>query len=202
MHSSIMDFSSLEFYEAELLADPAVESHRLTDLAGVTSTPIASSPLEFIDTAGAGFDEELEPDGQSRRNRREADLIAAKVKALLNSGVAPEQIGVITPYAAQVRLLREKLPDADLEIDTVDGFQGREKEAILISMVRSNEKGEIGFLADLRRTNVAMTRARRKLLMIGDSATLSSEPFYARLLAYMESIGAYRTVWEDEDANV
>ena len=74
----------------------------------------------------------------------------------------------------------------DLEIDTVDGFQGREKEAILISLVRSNEQGEIGFLADMRRMNVAMTRARRKLFVIGDSATLSSDPFYARLIAYFE----------------
>ncbi len=119
------------------------------------------------------------------------------VNELLAAGVAADQIGVITPYAAQARLLREKLPMGDLEIDTVDGFQGREKEAIVISLVRSNERGEIGFLADLRRTNVAMTRARRKLILIGDSATLSSDPFYARLIAHFESHGAYRTVWED-----
>ena len=86
---------------------------------------------------------------------------------------------MIAPYAAQVRLLRERLPDAELEIDTVDGFQGREKEAIVISLVRSNERGEIGFLADVRRMNVAMTRARRKLLVVGDSATLAADPFYA-----------------------
>jgi superfamily I DNA and/or RNA helicase len=95
-------------------------------------------------------------------------------------------------------LLREKLPLSELEIDTVDGFQGREKEVIVISLVRSNETGEIGFLSDLRRTNVAMTRARRKLLMIGDSATLSSDPFYARLVAHFESQGAYHTVWEED----
>ena len=133
-------------------------------------------------------------------NRREADLVAAKVRALLAAGVAAGEIGVITPYAAQARLLREKLPIAGLEIDTVDGFQGREKEAIVISLVRSNESGEIGFLSDLRRTNVAMTRARRKLIMIGDSATLSADPFYARLIAHFESHGAYHTVWEEDGA--
>ena len=121
-----------------------------------------------------------------------------KVNALMAAGVTANQIGVITPYAAQARLLREKLSDGELEIDTVDGFQGREKEAIVISLVRSNERGEIGFLSDLRRTNVAMTRARRKLLMIGDSATLSSDPFYARLIAHFEAHGAYRSVWEED----
>ena len=84
-----------------------------------------------------------------------------------------------------------------LEIDSVDGFQGREKEAVVISLVRSNTKGEIGFLADVRRMNVALTRARRKLLVIGDTATLSNHPFYARLIEYFESIGAYHTVWEE-----
>jgi superfamily I DNA and/or RNA helicase len=126
------------------------------------------------------------------------------VNELLAAGVAAAQVGIITPYAAQARLLGELLPhpdleiDAAIEIDTVDGFQGREKEAIVISFVRSNERGEIGFLSDLRRTNVAMTRARRKLTLIGDSATLSAEPFYARLIAHCESQGAYRTVWEEE----
>ena len=198
MHTAIMEFSSLEFYEAELMADPSVASHRLIDLPDVTHIALTEWPLEFIDTAGASFDEETEPDGQSRLNRREADLVATKVNALLAAGVAASQIGVITPYAAQARLLREKLPTSELEIDTVDGFQGREKEAIVISLVRSNERGEIGFLSDLRRMNVAMTRARRKLLMVGDSATLSSDPFYARLVAHCESQGAYRTVWEED----
>lgn len=198
MHAAIMDFSSLEFYDAELLAHDSVSGHRLCDLPGVTSGPLTELPIEFIDTAGAGYDEELEPDGESRRNSHEANLVVAKVRALIEAGVAAGDIGVITPYAAQVRLLREKLAIDDLEIDTVDGFQGREKEVIVISLVRSNETGEIGFLSDLRRTNVAMTRARRKLIMIGDSATLSSEPFYARLIEYFESQGAYRTVWEEE----
>jgi superfamily I DNA and/or RNA helicase len=124
--------------------------------------------------------------------------VVTKVRALLEAGVRASEIGVITPYAAQVRLLREKLSVEGLEIDTVDGFQGREKEAIVISMVRSNDIGEIGFLSDLRRMNVAMTRARRKLIVIGDSATLSADPFYARLIEYFEGQGAYRTVWEED----
>jgi len=200
MHTAIMEFSSLEFYEAELVAAASVESHLLRELPGVSGDAPADAALEFIDTAGAGYEEEVEPDGQSRMNRREADLAAAKVRALLAAGVAASDIGVITPYAAQARLLAEKLPIEGLEIDTVDGFQGREKEAIVISLVRSNESGEIGFLSDLRRTNVAMTRARRKLIMIGDSATLSADPFYARLIAHFETHGAYHTVWEEDGA--
>ena len=154
-------------------------------------------PVEFIDTAGAGYDEELEPDGESRMNRQEADLVAGKVRELLDAGVAARDIAVISPYGAQVRLLREQLDLPGLEIDSVDGFQGSEKEAVVISLVRSNSQGEIGFLGDIRRMNVAMTRARRKLLMVGDSATLGGHPFYTRLLEYCERLGAYRTVWEE-----
>ena len=119
---------------------------------------------------------------------------------LLDSGVAAGDIAVIAPYAAQVRLLREQLSVAGLEIDSVDGFQGREKEAVMMSLVRSNPKAEIGFLADVRRMNVAMTRARRKLLVVGDSATVSGHPFYRRMIEYFEGLGAYRTVWEEEGA--
>jgi superfamily I DNA and/or RNA helicase len=150
----------------------------------------------LIDTAGASYDEELEPAGESRRNPAEAEVVGRQVQALLDAGVSPAEIAVITPYAAQVRLLREQLPIAGLEIDTVDGFQGREKEAVVISLVRSNTTGEIGFLGDIRRMNVALTRARRKLIIIGDSATIAGHPFYHRLLAYFEGQGAYKTVWE------
>ena len=126
-------------------------------------------------------------------------MVCRKVGELLAAGVAPDRIGVIAPYAAQVRLLRERLAERPgLEIDSVDGFQGREKEAIIISLVRSNARGEIGFLKDVRRMNVAMTRARRKLLVVGDSATLSADPFYVRMLEYFEGLGAYRTVWEED----
>ncbi|MFL5865176.1 MAG: C-terminal helicase domain-containing protein, partial [Solirubrobacteraceae bacterium] len=147
----------------------------------------------------AGYEEEVEPDGESRRNEQEARLVERKVRALREAGVAAEQIGVITPYAAQVRRLRELLSVPGLEVDSVDGFQGREKEAVVLSLVRSNAEGDIGFLADVRRTNVALTRARRKLLVVGDSATLSALPFYRRLFEYFEAVGAYHTVWEEDE---
>jgi ATP-dependent RNA/DNA helicase IGHMBP2 len=198
MHEAIMKFSSHEFYDASLRAHQSVAAHRLCDLPGITATPLTETPVEFIDTAGAGYDEEKEPDGESRLNPGEAGLVRRKVLALLEAGVAAADVAVIAPYAAQVRRLREELPIDGLEIDSVDGFQGREKEAVIISLVRSNVEGEIGFLADVRRTNVALTRARRKLLVIGDSATLSALPFYRRMIEYFEGIGAYHTVWEEE----
>ncbi len=199
MHQAIMDFSSSEFYEGTLIADSAVVDHRLCDLPSVSSSQLTDEPILFIDTAGAGYDEQTEPDGESRLNPREAELVGARVEALVDAGVSPSDIAVITPYAAQVRLLRDQLLDeyANLEVDTVDGFQGREKEAVVISLVRCNSHGEIGFLDDVRRMNVALTRARRKLVVIGDSATIGGYPFYARLLEYFELLGVYHTVWEE-----
>lgn len=198
MHAAIMGFSNAEFYNGELIAHDSVASHRLCDLAGVEANPLTEMPVQFIDTAGASYDEELEEDTGSRRNVQEAALAVKKVAALLDAGVNAAQIGVITPYRAQVRLLRERLGHVpELEIDSVDGFQGREKEAIVVSLVRSNNEGEIGFLADTRRTNVALTRARRKLLVIGDSATLAHDGFYQRMLTYFEQIGATSSVWEE-----
>jgi superfamily I DNA and/or RNA helicase len=111
--------------------------------------------------------------------------------------MAAAEIAVIAPYAAQVRWLRQRAPHPELEVDTVDGFQGREKEAVVISLVRSNREGEIGFLGDRRRMNVAITRARRKLILIGDSSTLGGHPFFSDLLEYIESIGAYRSAWNE-----
>jgi hypothetical protein len=198
MHAAIMGFSSAEFYGDELIADESVIGHRLCDLPGVAAGPLTESPVQFIDTAGASYDEDLEEDTESRLNRQEAALAARKVRELLEAGLSPQQVAVIAPYRAQVRLLRDLLRDVDgLEIDSVDGFQGREKEAVVISLVRSNPEGDIGFLADTRRTNVALTRARRKLIVIGDSATLANDPFYQRMLTHFESIGAYSSVWEE-----
>jgi superfamily I DNA and/or RNA helicase len=199
MHEQIMDFSSAEFYGGLLQADERVRQHRLCDLPGVTAGLLTEMPVQFIDTAGAGYDEELEPDGESRLNPQEADLVARKVRALLEAGVPARDIAVIAPYAAQVRRLRRLLPVVGLEIDSVDGFQGREKEAVVLSLVRSNGEGEVGFLADERRMNVALTRARRKLLVVGDSATLAVLPFYQRLVEYFEAVGAYQTVWEEAE---
>jgi hypothetical protein len=197
MHEAIMAYSSATFYGGALEADASVRTHRLCDLPGVLANPLTMSAVEFIDTAGAGYDEEPEPDGESRLNPREAELVGRKVRALLDAGVSPAAVAVIAPYAAQVRHLRERLTVPGLEIDSVDGFQGREKEAVVLSLVRSNREGAVGFLADIRRMNVALTRARRKLLVIGDSATLSCHPFYQGLFSYFESIDAYRSVWEE-----
>jgi ATP-dependent RNA/DNA helicase IGHMBP2 len=204
MHEQIMEFSSQQLYEGRLIADPSVRDHRLCGLPNVREQPMTQEPVAFYDSAGANWDEELEPSGLSKRNRNEAKLVLQKVGELLEAGVDPQAIGVIAPYAAQVRLLRDSASKqaprelwCRVEIDTVDGFQGREKEAIVISMVRSNPQHEIGFLADRRRMNVALTRARRKLIVIGDSATLGIEPFYQAFLQYISEVHAYHTVWEE-----
>jgi superfamily I DNA and/or RNA helicase len=198
MQESIMAFSANEFYDGTLQAHESVAGHRLCDLPGIASSQLTEAPVEFVDTAGAGYEEEKEPDGESRFNSREAALVRRRVEALIAAGLSPSAIAIIAPYAAQVRHLREQIGVQGVEIDSVDGFQGREKEAVLVSFVRSNSEGEIGFLADVRRTNVALTRARRKLIVVGDSATLSAHPFYARLFGYFESSGSYHTVWEED----
>src|SRR5260370_5290497 len=194
MHESIMKFSSRQFYDGELQAHDSVRGHLLCDLPGVIASPLTKTPVHFIDTAGAGYDEQEEPGGGSRRNPQEADLVCRKVHALLDAGLTAEAIAVIAPYSAQVRLLREKLEIPGLEIDSVDGFQGREKEAVVLSLVRSKLEGEAGFLADVRRMDGALTRARRKVIVIGDSATLSCHPFYQGLFDHFESIGAHHSV--------
>ena len=196
MHEQIMQFSSQHFYDGTLSADPSVGAHTLGELAGVAAEALDERPVVYIDTAGAGWEEQLEPEGLSRLNPREGQLVLDQVGALCAAGVPPADIAVIAPYAAQVRWLRQHAELATLEIDTVDGFQGREKEAVVICTVRSNQLGEIGFLSDARRMNVALTRARRKLIVIGDSATLGSDPFFAQLLEWFETCGAYQSVWE------
>jgi len=199
MHEDIMTFSSDEFYNSTLQADEQVIHHLLPDLPAIVRNELTETAVHFIDTAGASYDEELEPDGESRLNPLEAALVVRKVTALLAAGVKASDIGVITPYSAQVRFLREEMKQPDVEINSVDGFQGREKEVIIISLVRSNIEGEIGFLGDTRRMNVALTRARRKLIVIGDSATITVNSFYQRLVTYFERIGAYHSVWEETE---
>ena len=199
MHEQIMAFSSRMFYDGSQVADSTVRDHLLVDLPHVRREPLTETAVTFIDTAGAGYDEEKEEDGFSRFNLDEAKLAVAQVQTLLAAGVLPEEIALISPYAAQVRLLREMLgagEEAAVEVNSVDGFQGREKEVIIVSLVRANQAGEIGFLADTRRMNVALTRARRKLIIIGDSATITAHPFYNELVVYLEQIEAYHSVWE------
>jgi superfamily I DNA and/or RNA helicase len=201
MHQHIMQFSSQYFYDNQLLADDSVRDATLTD---------DQPPLTFIDTAGSGFQEKTDPETLSTYNEEEALLLLRHLNDLIEN-LTPSyflenklNVGIITPYKAQVKLLTENYLDfpyiAELQslitIDTVDAFQGREREVIYISLVRSNSKGEIGFLSDIRRTNVAMTRAKKKLVILGDSATLGNHPFYSKLLDYVQDIGAYRSAFE------
>jgi ATP-dependent RNA/DNA helicase IGHMBP2 len=198
MHERIMEWPSRELYEGRLEAHASVAAHLLRDLPGVTLSPETEAPLVFIDTAGCDLEEVVDAEGDSKANDGEADIAVAHVERLLAAGLRPEQIALITPYNAQVDRLRARLSTAHplLEIGSVDGFQGREKEAIVISLVRSNPRGEVGFLADDRRTNVAVTRARRHLAVIGDSATISRHAFLGRLVAHCEAKGDYRSAWE------
>lgn len=196
MHNQIMRFSSAEFYESSLVAAASVREHLLCDLPGIAADPMTQTAVRFFDTAGSGCEEESEAEGTSLQNPGEARLVAAQVARLIELGIAPADIAVITPYAAQARLLRDLVESPGVEVDTVDGFQGREKEAVVISLVRSNQKGELGFLTDTRRMNVALTRARRKLIVFGDSSTLANHEFYFRLLEYFEQEDVYGTVWE------
>ena len=208
MHEDIMRFSSDHFYDGKLVADEHVAGHRLCELPGIDTAEETEKPVEFFDSAGAGWEEVIEPEGLSKLNEKEATFVAFKVRQLIKHGVAVEDIAVIAPYAAQVRRLRKIFRNvktesgeiaeiANVEVDTVDGFQGREKEVVVISLVRSNTQCEIGFLQDYRRTNVALTRARRKLIVVGDSATLGSDEFYGSLFQYFESINSYRSVFEE-----
>ncbi|MCP4426885.1 MAG: AAA family ATPase, partial [Chloroflexi bacterium] len=159
MHKQIMEFSSAAFYDGDLQADDSVQGHLLCDLPGAARNDLTGTAVTFIDTAGAGCDDSQPTDSASRHNPEEAALAAKKVGQLLNANIPANGIAIITPYSAQVRLLRELLPDG-IRIGTVDGFQGREMEAIIISLVRSNREGKVGFLAEKRRMNVALTRAR------------------------------------------
>ncbi len=196
MHERIMRFSSDTFYDGSLTAHESVSQHVLSDLPTIAADGVDDAPVVFYDTAGAGWEEKLEENGLSKLNPNEGKLVLEQVAALCEAGLAPADIAVIAPYAAQVRWLRQNCEYDQLEIDTVDGFQGREKEAVVMCTVRSNSKGEVGFLSDSRRMNVALTRARRKLIVIGDSSTLGSDAFFTNLLQWFEDVGAYRTVWE------
>jgi superfamily I DNA and/or RNA helicase len=196
MHASLMALPSRAFYGGELRAHPAVAARTLGDLLPQASG-LDAPPLLFLDTAGKGFEESREPGTESLRNEGEAGLVVARARELLEAGLAPEQLAVITPYSAQAALVRELLSAwPTLEVDTIDAFQGREKEAVLLSLVRSNGEQQVGFLEDLRRMNVAITRARRHLFVVGDSATLSGHDFYADVVEEAQAQGGYRSAWE------
>ena len=201
MHQEIMKFSAEYFYDNALVADDSVKNETLAP---------DESPVEFIDTAGCGYNEAQDPETLSRFNEDEARLLMGVVEALVERIGAESwldknlSLGIITPYRAQVDYLH-KLAESSvileplhalISINTVDAFQGQERDVIAISFVRSNDKSEVGFLGDIRRTNVAMTRAKKKLIMIGDSATLGSHPFYTELLDYVQGRGFYKSAFE------
>lgn len=194
MNKVIMEWSSIEMYEGALEAHESIALQSLNDFEGLEGNlfPV----LMFIDTAGCEMEEKKEDHGDSVCNIEEACIVMNYVQQLVSSGIPMSSIGVITPYSAQVTLLRSMRADmfgSDLEVSTVDGFQGREKEVIIISMVRSNSQNEVGFLSDCRRMNVAVTRARKHCVLIGDSDTISTNPFLSRLLKYFEEYGDYQS---------
>jgi superfamily I DNA and/or RNA helicase len=188
MHKDIMGFSNEKFYNNQLEAHESVgerllEGHILA--------------AEYIDTAGCGYNEQEGEDGDSRANPEEAQLIRRYIERELTGISQENSIAVISPYRAQIDILDEVFAaDKRIVVNTIDSFQGQERDVVLISLVRSNDSGEIGFLKDYRRLNVALTRAKKKLVVFGDSATLASDKFYSDFINYMEHRGAYRTAWE------
>ncbi|MGW8122948.1 AAA domain-containing protein [Roseivirga echinicomitans] len=192
MHPHIMKFSSDYFYEGRLEVAPEI-IFRDKELEGPR--------FEFIDTAGCGFSEKVKKETLSTYNEEEAKLIIQLLSKSITEG---KRVGVIAPYKAQIELLRdllhaEELLDPfkeDISVNTVDAFQGQERDVIFISLVRSNDKNEIGFLKEYRRMNVAMTRAKSKLVVVGDSATLGKDSFYNAVIDYVQSIGGYKSAFE------
>ena len=180
MREAIAGFSGNYFYNGLLLTAP-----HLTN---------AGMHICFVDTAGSGFNEVHGNDGVSLQNKGELQL--AK-KIIETESLNPAATAFISPYSGQVAAAKEALP-GEMRISTIDSFQGQEKECIILSLVRSNDDGDIGFLKDYRRMNVAITRAKEQLIVIGDSATIGADPFYNSFLTYIEKHGIYKTVWEFE----
>ncbi|KAM6157932.1 DNA-binding protein SMUBP-2 [Rhynchocyon petersi] len=198
MHQAIARWASEALYHGQLVAHPSVAEHLLRDLPGVAATEETTLPLLLIDTTGCGLCELEGDEEQSRGNPGEVRLVTLHVQALVDAGVLARDIAVITPYNLQVDLLRQSLAPRypELEVKSVDGFQGREKEAVILSFVRSNRKGEVGFLAEDRRINVAVTRARRHVAVICDSRTVSNHAFLKALVSYFSEHGQVRTAFE------
>ena len=193
MNEAIMRCSSDWFYHGEVEAAPMVKYRGILDL---------DKAIEWKDTSGDTSHEQFVGDNFGRINKEEAQLtlltLAEYFVRIGRQRIIDERIdvGIISPYRAQVQYLRHLIKKTDfykpfrkiIAVNTVDGFQGQERDIIVISMVRSNEEGQIGFLRDLRRMNVAITRARMKLIILGDSATLTRHPFYRRLKEYIDSL--------------
>lgn len=193
MHEAIMRFSSQWFYDNQVEAAPDVKHRGILDW---------DRPITWIDTSEMEFKEEFVGDSFGRINKSEADLLIDKLQAYIEriggQRILDERIdfAIISPYKAQVQYLRGKVKNSAtlrpyrhlFTINTVDGFQGQERDVVFISLVRANEQGQIGFLGDLRRMNVAMTRARMKLVILGEAATLSHHPFYKALIHYINTL--------------
>ncbi len=190
MNEQIMKFSSEWFYNGMVESAPTVSHRGILDY---------DTPMMWIDTAECDGKEEFVGENFGRINRAEAELTLQTLQQYLEKigkqRILDESIdvGIISPYRAQVQLLRKELRKREffrpyrhlLTVNTVDGFQGQERDIILISLVRSNDGGDIGFLRDLRRMNVAITRARMKLIILGSSETMTSHPFYKKLYEYV-----------------
>uniref|UniRef100_A0A0A8YSR3 DNA2/NAM7 helicase-like C-terminal domain-containing protein n=1 Tax=Arundo donax TaxID=35708 RepID=A0A0A8YSR3_ARUDO len=205
MHDSIAMWASNEMYHGLLKSSCSVASHLLADSPVVKATWITRCPLLLLDTRvpyGAlniGCKEHLDPAGTgSFYNEGEADIVTQHVLNLVHCGVSPTAIVVQSPYIAQVQLLREKLEEypglSAVEISTIDSFQGREADAVVISMVRSNPLGAVGFLGDSRRINVAITRARKHVTVVCDTSTICHSTFLARLLRHIRRYGHVKHV--------
>lgn len=205
MNKIIMGFSNKWFYGNELIADESIAGHQLVNEES-GSLPVC---LEFIDTAGCSYEEVQNPETLSYSNPGEGRVLLQHLEQLTRdysqrTHADPISIGIISPYKEQREWLKEELAllsldkskVKELSVKTIDGFQGEERDVIYISLVRSNEVSEIGFLSDQRRMNVAITRARKKLVVFGDSATISSSAFYQAFLEYCEANGLYRSAWE------
>jgi superfamily I DNA and/or RNA helicase len=187
MNEAIMRFSSEWFYHGELEAAPEVKNRSILDF---------DSPISWIDTSEMDFKEQFVGETFGRINKQEANLLLQQLETYINKiggeRILDERIdfGIISPYKAQVQYLRGKIKGSEslrpyrqlFTVNTVDGFQGQERDVIFISLVRANDDGQIGFLRDLRRMNVAITRARMKLVILGDAATLGKHPFYRKLI--------------------
>ena len=190
MNDKLIKFPNEEFYNGKLTSDNSVKNISLSDILNLEDDKnlnkkekkLLSSkhPLIFIDTSEMenNFEKHLK-DSKSIMNKLESKIVLKISKFYENLGINFKDIGIITPYLDQANLISNK---TDVEVKTVDGFQGREKEIIIISTVRSNKKGKIGFLKDLRRLNVSLTRAKRKLIIVGNKKTLSHNKHYAKLI--------------------
>ena len=195
MNEKIMKFPSEKFYDGKLIAHESVKSRTLKTLgirrieSRFSEALDPEEPLSLLDTSRNPEKWEKKRKGStSRENHLEAKLVKEIVQGFTSMGLKKDDIGVITPYDDQVSILKEMLPE-EIKTSTVDSFQGKEKEVIIISFVRSNKEGELGFLEDLRRLNVSITRAKSKLVLIGDFDTLSKNSVYRDLRLYVEENG-------------